>query len=88
MSQTETAALIRRVAVFYERSIICPAEVWIVVADLLTTDTAAGVLGRLPADVRAMLRRVYHGRPWSLRNDQVDSEVRREIESWCLRPDG
>lgn len=69
------------------QGIICPAEMWHQVADRLTTRNVATVLDGLPVDLQHVLRRAYAERPWSLRSDARDNEVRLEVERWCGRCD-
>ena len=76
---------IRRSATLYDQGIFCPAELWNRITDRLTVNSAATILNGLPTNLQDVLRRAYHDRPWSLRPDECDNDLRQEIERWCKR---
>src|SRR5262249_1163555 len=75
---------IRRAAVLYRRGVFGPAELWNLVTVRLTPDDAPVILAGLPDDARLTLRQAYAERPWSLRPEAHDNEVRQAVERWCV----
>jgi hypothetical protein len=71
----------------YRQGIFCPDEMWLQVADRLTTRNVATILDGLPVELQDVLRRAYAERSWSLRSDARDHEVCLEVERWCARCD-
>ena len=72
----------RRVVGHFKNGVICPAEMWAQLADVLSRGDANEVLDALPPALQASLRESYRERPlsfWVLRGNPL----RRQIKSWC-----
>jgi hypothetical protein len=66
----------------FKNGVICPAEMWCQLADVLSKGDAHATLNTLPPALKAALRASYRERPlsfWSLRGHPL----RRQIKSWC-----
>jgi hypothetical protein len=75
----------RRVVGHFMSGVICPAEMWCQLADVLSKGDAHEILSTLPAALKAALRKSYQERPlsfWVLRGNPL----RRQIKSWCRAP--
>lgn len=90
MSNIEKTALLARSARLYRQGIFCPAELWWRVTTVLVGSDDTQVLDSLPPDLREVLREAFRERPWSLRSEWCDDEVRLRVEVWCLQvePEG
>ncbi len=73
-----------RSATLYSRGVFCPAVLWEAVSGRLSVGNAGQLLSELSPELQEVLREAYRERPWSLRYGIVDSEVRHEVEAWCL----
>lgn len=68
----------------YRRGIVCPAEMWRMVADQLVGLDVSQSLGTLPIELQNVLRSCYQERALSLESLAADSQVYKSIEGWCL----
>lgn len=68
----------------YHNGVICPGEMWYMIARALTPETANSVLNGLPQQTQGHLRDVYFERP-SLPDNEEFAAVCRQLVSWCER---
>jgi len=63
--------------------VICPAEMWAQLADVLSRGDVNEILDTLPPDLQAELRESYRERPLSF-STLCENPLQRQIENWCL----